>query len=113
MKFTIDRTRWLRGEGSDVSKLLRPSDGKMCCVGFFCLAQGLSEDTINDKPTYYAVIGSIENDPFVLTGDYIIDRQETWSMYHVNDSPLLSDEEREKLLTNNFAKLGHKVEFIN
>ena len=46
MKFTIDRKRWLRGEGSDKSFLLRPSDGKMCCLGFYALACGVSEWTI-------------------------------------------------------------------
>lgn len=29
----IDRSIWLRGEGSYVSFLLRRSDNKMCCVG--------------------------------------------------------------------------------
>lgn len=31
--FTITRSKWLRGEGSDDSALLRASDSKMCCLG--------------------------------------------------------------------------------
>lgn len=36
----IDRSRWLRGEGSNQSYLLRKDDQKMCCVGFLCQALG-------------------------------------------------------------------------
>jgi hypothetical protein len=35
MKLTVDRKTWLRGEGDRVSRLLRPSDGQMCCLGFW------------------------------------------------------------------------------
>ena len=37
----IDRRTWLRGEGASQSFLLREADGKMCCLGFACLAAGL------------------------------------------------------------------------
>lgn len=40
----VDRRRWLRGDYE--SFLLRPSDNKMCCLGFVCLELGASEDEI-------------------------------------------------------------------
>lgn len=47
MKLVIDRSKWLQGEASVVSMLLRPQDGKMCCLGFYCLALGAPEKSIN------------------------------------------------------------------
>lgn len=49
MEFTIDRDKWLRGEGHSASKLLRPSDGKMCCLGMYLLACGLTPEEIQDQ----------------------------------------------------------------
>lgn len=46
---TIDRSRWLHGEGGKPSKLQRSSDGKRCCVGFVCMAYGATEAEITDK----------------------------------------------------------------
>lgn len=46
MILIIDRKRWLRGEGEEVSSLLRRYDNKMCCLGFLCLAIGFSPTQI-------------------------------------------------------------------
>lgn len=40
---TIDRSRWLHGEGGRASSLQRATDGKRCCIGFVCLAFGAKE----------------------------------------------------------------------
>ena len=48
MNLTIQRSKWLRGEGSSVSVLLRSHDGKMCCLGFLALAIGIPQDKIVD-----------------------------------------------------------------
>jgi hypothetical protein len=50
-KLTIDRETWLRGEGSSNSFLRRAGDGKQCCLGFYCLARGLSAEEITDSTT--------------------------------------------------------------
>lgn len=44
MKVIIDRTKWYRGQGSIGSSLLRPTDQKMCCVGFFGKACNINDD---------------------------------------------------------------------
>lgn len=48
---TIPRSKWLRGEGSMDSFLLRGRDGKMCCVGFMCLARGVPVDVLVGEKT--------------------------------------------------------------
>jgi len=42
----LDPDTWLRGEGSIPSALLRPYDGKMCCLGFECLRRGADKRAI-------------------------------------------------------------------
>lgn len=50
----IDRSKWLTGrEALDAEKdkaprLLSPTTGRMCCIGFLCLAEGLKEDQIKN-----------------------------------------------------------------
>ena len=44
--FTIDVARWLRGEDTSASYLLRPYDDKMCCLGQYAKACGFSDQEI-------------------------------------------------------------------
>ena len=55
--FTIDRATWLHGEGADNSYLLRPTDGKMCCLGHYLKAVGIEEEAITsvDTPCQYLI----------------------------------------------------------
>lgn len=46
-ELVIDRKQWYRGNSAG-SRLRRQSDGKMCCLGFFCLAGGLSAEELED-----------------------------------------------------------------
>lgn len=53
-EFTVSRKRWIRGEyDSDAgrignSRLYRPEDKKMCCLGFLARASGAKvEDIFN------------------------------------------------------------------
>lgn len=39
--YTINRSKWLRGEGNENSYLLRGDDGKMCCLGQVCEQEGV------------------------------------------------------------------------
>lgn len=40
----IDRKTWLHGEGISFSSLLRTTDRKRCCLGFYCKYLGVSDD---------------------------------------------------------------------
>ena len=46
MQVTIDRSKWLRGEGSPGSRLIRERDKKQCCIGFVCLTAGIPANGI-------------------------------------------------------------------
>lgn len=46
MHFTVDRSKWLHGEGAAFSQLLRPSDEKMCCLGFRAIQSGASRSDL-------------------------------------------------------------------
>ena len=50
-KVVVDRQKWLRGEGSTNSYLLRSKDSKMCCLGFACVALGVKEEFLQDIRT--------------------------------------------------------------
>jgi len=99
MKFTVDRKTWLRGEKTN-SYLLRPVDGKKCCVGFFALAEKKFTKTHLKGKFDYGDISKVDRDPFA-------------GIYCINDDPGITDKKRERLLKKKFAELGHEVEFIN
>jgi len=46
-EFTVVRSKWFRGNHRG-SMLLRPTDGRMCCMGFYALACGATEDQISE-----------------------------------------------------------------
>lgn len=46
LKVIVSRRTWLRGEGWQSSYLFRRADQKMCCLGFACLASGLTSSDI-------------------------------------------------------------------
>ena len=138
MKLTIDRSKWLRGEAN--SCLLRPSDGKMCCLGFYALSVGLSPEKITDISTPVGIpLDSIyetrsqlwgegkwlfvpTNALAFLTNAYTNSRtyggQESTSadssdLMKYNDCPNLNPNIREERIKEIFAKHDVEVEFIN
>ena len=80
----VNRETWLRGEGSDKSFLLRPADGKMCCMGF-------AESVRNPLSD---ILGARE----VVRADYPNHVNCLSDIYQINDNPTLSDHEREQRL---------------
>lgn len=117
-KLVIDRTTWLRGEGGTPSRLLRTEDGKMCCMGSYCLQiAGLSPDQILERSTLASVANLLDSIPET---QYLLECFRLWnqidgnrSIYQVNDDSILAPEERERLLTVFFRDNGVEVEFTN
>lgn len=115
MKYIIDRRTWLRAEGSDRSKLYRPIDGKMCCLGQICLQEGLRVDQIYDRfsPFHLSTTATkkikwmFEDKPYPK---YL--KQPIRDMMQVNDSKV-SDEEIEEKLIKLAKELDIELEFIN
>lgn len=116
----IDRTKWLRGEGPRSSALLRPLDRKMCCLGFRCIKAGVSEQEILDKVTPRNCLEENED---------ILSKLPSWmffeseplngipkivcEMMRTNDDVNSPDRYKEEQLTELFAEVGEKIEFIN
>lgn len=109
-KVIIDRKRWLHAETN--SQLLRKSDGKMCCLGFACLALGFSEEDIagHSTPlhTKKVIPGlSIKN----INNEYIDTRTTSYLMW-TNDYTGMSDTEREARIIELGKKAGLEFEFV-
>jgi hypothetical protein len=116
MKLVIDRNTWLRGEGCDDSFLLRPSDNKMCCLGFLSetcqvpLEAIESQQAPSDVPKIYrSFLPKFlfrEDDENDLSGICL-------ELMEANDDEYFGPKEREAQITQLFAENGIEVEFVN
>jgi hypothetical protein len=132
-KFTVDRKRWLRGEGSMKSRLLRKSDRKMCCLGFRALAKGATEEqildresprdlTIDDKTGALADLCELDErgrpvdnnkvaQNLMGTNDHRLDSLDD-DADEVDMGDPHSEEQREQQIRDLFASIGEEVEFV-
>jgi hypothetical protein len=127
MKLIIDRSKWLRGEGSAKSKLLRASDGKMCCLGQFGLACGFTPDDLVDiaSPDDSNGLGKTWKDKgnasFLFRNDggnslYVNRTDVCCTLMEKNDdyaSDYYTEAERESRIAAIFAANGVTVTFID
>lgn len=116
MKLVIDRQKWLRGEGSSNSYLLRGKDRKMCCLGFLALQCGYTQDEIIHKESPSSVGGLVTKFPsglVCLKRGITSNSIQCHRLMTCNDDELLSDEEREGQLIDLFHEIGIDIEFIN
>ena len=106
IKFTVKRSNWFRGEGSERSRLLR-GDGKMCCLGFLALSCGFTEEEILQKPTPMQIqlISARSSIEFPLIGYSRLMR--------INDAEGHSEGLREELLKKEFEFHSVEVEFVD
>ena len=116
----IDRQTWLRGEGGRESRLLRPCDGKMCCLGFAMLQAGYQEDHIRDvdDPSEICewgrdIMGVLERSAYrdLLYNNQLSDL--CTRIIIANDDRDMEPELRESRLRHLFGLLGVELEFIN
>jgi hypothetical protein len=127
MNLIIDRKRWLRG--GDDGQLLRPMDGKMCCLGFFALACGYRPTEIQrtgdpeetarecgepEKPTRWPrwLLGFVESDRY----DGVLQPRNSAScdeLISANDSSIIPDPDRETRIAAIFARHGVTVRFVD
>ncbi len=123
-KLVIDRQRWLRGEGSGDSCLRRERDGKMCCLGFYCIEAGFTEEDITEKSTPVAIAGFDADmrrlamiDPLLRNyEDEIVEPSDSElceELTVINDQQESGETEREARISEKFAEMGVTVEFIN
>jgi hypothetical protein len=105
--FTVERATWLRG--TDQSALLI-EDGRMCCLGFLCLAYGVTRKAIEDVSMPEGVTAGHRKLPAWL-------RDDDWdssvhALSEINDSKDISDKTRERRLAREFAKHKLGVKFV-
>lgn len=103
----VDRSRWLRGEGEALSRLLRIHDSKMCCLGFACLAAGHLEKDIIDIATPY---GIKTRTPVLLPNYNLHWAGEAMS---VNDDVQITESHREASITELLASIGIAMSFVD
>ena len=136
MKVIVDRSRWLRGEGSMVSALQRITDGKRCCIGFACLTAGAIEDDIigvanprTSRKRKFLNLGSWNFDEFNSHGyealfaafaindahaGYIPSHDpENTVVLKYGDGPIVDDADREARLVRLFADQGLDLVFVD
>lgn len=122
-KLVIDRSKWLRGKPGD-GVLLRPEDGRMCCLGFLGRACGLTEGEINSQgcpqdtesalwPAWLVAIGELEEDDNEEEGREFADTATALHLMTINDSDKVSDDARERAIAEELAQHGVEVEFVD
>lgn len=122
MKLTIPRFKWLRGEGFQNSRLLRPSDDKMCCLGHFAVSCGVPVpqlSNLNTPPQIGKTLWTklrrggawLFSSGGIASLDY--PSQDCTKLMRINDDPKMSDQARERELKKIFAQHGVEVKFVN
>ena len=104
MKFTINRTRWYRGNGGCGSALLLRG-GKMCCLGFYLKSCGIQKKKLLGKETPDDVVSCIPKQAKWLFGKNKNDTQELMTL---ND---VINKSRRREIAKIFAKHNVKVIF--
>jgi len=118
MKLTIDRKRWLRGEGADNSFLRRIEDGKMCCIGFLGKACGIPDahlegrgqldQLLRDWPRHKKRLSHYVQD----IGDGVFrDSSLLVDAYDINDDPDLTERTRESKVVEILKRVDVEVVF--
>lgn len=120
MKLTIERAKWLRGEGSAKSQLLRAYDGKMCCLGFLAIALGYTRSEILGLTSPADLACELHRVPagmgwLINTGDDgegFDDSTPSAALMGFNDDRHATEGEREAAIKAEFANQGIEVEFV-
>lgn len=113
---TIDRSKWIRGKGSSLSRLYIPITGQMCCLGFWALDNGFTLEQISGQavpdmvdPEKAHKLGLLE-----ICQNHSFGRSIQGELTGTNDDVNITDEQREAIITKAFQQLGYdSVEFIN
>jgi len=119
MKFTVERSRWLRG-GKD-SCLLSREKNKMCCLGFVCKHLGMSDEDIElaQMPSSLKLTlrkkleGILLRKVAYFGSNWHIDTRWAQEAAEINDNMDIQDDLRERSLTDLFGVNGHELIFVD
>lgn len=118
LKVVVDREKWIHGEGDFDSYLLRERDGHLCCLGFACLAAGLTTDQIKDQHAPHSIPDLVESKlPLLLQPTTIPEFYKKTnskvcnSMVNLNDKKDVKAAYRERRLRELGRKVGIEFSF--
>lgn len=111
----IDRKTWNRGGGKNNGILRNESTGKMCCLGFACIAAGYSESEINgfgdvDMPYSGRNISTVEG---LLDLDNILPNNIHGYLVDSNDNDCIDDKIREQEIIEQGKRAEINFTFVN
>jgi hypothetical protein len=111
--FTIDRAKWLHGEGEISSFLLRASDGKQCCLGFYLESCGIPRDKLENRasPGNITFFGGVQIPEWLLNIGTLLHSKEAFALMVENDDVVTPDFHRETAIIAGFARVGITVTF--
>ena len=107
-RLVIHRSEWLRGEGSDNSRLFRHADHKLCCVGIYLrdLLRLDPHDDLDEVCTAaevhenFATAGSSPIPGWMLSA---ISGADIGKLYDINDDMHRTDADREQAIAELFG----------
>lgn len=133
--FKLDRSRWLLPETSYCVSKMKAADGKFCCLGLYGLVNGVSEEELRQSFTPRQMFCRGEQsakqvyERFVVVNESDLSTDNSYisnNIIAINDCSIGaekvtannntvridSQEQRESLLVEEFAKLDIQVEFF-
>lgn len=110
-KLVIDRSKWLRGEGGALSVLHRAADGKMCCLGFYGQACGVTVEEMGDLTSPSRLANG--NWPAWLVDKIEGNSNVCIELMSVNDRQGTDSAIRESHITEVFHNNGVDVTFVD
>lgn len=112
--FTVKRSEWYRGKGSERSRLLR-KDGLKCCIGFVGQQCGIDNSKLSNKITVQSVIHRFPETasqwPEWMQLQPALDCAR--KAYTINDNSHLSDTMRELCLKELFKEHRDEIVFVD
>lgn len=111
--FYVSRKNWLRGKGCKNSYLLHPTNGSMCCLGFFCNQLGVPKEDLKrlKEPQQLLEKKGWEDIPYLMNIHSENQKQLTITAMVINDDDFIEDDIREEKLIELFASEGIELEF--
>lgn len=119
-QLVIKRSEWIRGTGGNKSFLLRPSDGKKCCLGFLGLSKNIPAEILRNRQhpsqvdeTFRSIFSSLG-----LCDSEGVDTSICINLIGTNDAflpieVLQTEEEREKRIKELFLQIGVETTFVD
>jgi hypothetical protein len=110
--FTIKRSEWIRGSMNELSQLLSPDSGKMCCLGFYLRSCGMKKRDISDHTEPSDVITPLPKQAQWLSDIPGRNSDAAKDLINVNDDDTLKWNTREAEIKELFAQQNIDVIFV-